>query len=159
MDIRNWPIDQIMQLPDFCFGRRWAVGLGFTLAGAGAVYDISKLDLPDRIVIWGVAVVSEGSPTATNHLGLALGDIVSTSDAEFNALEQLFRGIQAADNETGQFESVTVNADALPRIREPVITNGRKLIGRVIRHTGASVGCTVNLIISSIPTEVPDCLF
>ncbi|GAI86378.1 unnamed protein product, partial [marine sediment metagenome] len=25
MDIRNWSLDQVMQLPDGCFGRRWPI--------------------------------------------------------------------------------------------------------------------------------------
>ncbi len=54
MDIRNWPLSQIMQLPDAAFGRRWPVGLAYAFAGAGAEFDISEAALPERFVIWEV---------------------------------------------------------------------------------------------------------
>ncbi len=154
MDIRNWPMDMIMQLPDSAFGRRWPIGLGFTMTGDGAVFDISDISLPDRMIIWGLSFAQHGGSTATNHLSLALGDVLPTSDAEFNLLELLFSSVKASDGEIGQFEAVTVNNNVVPLIRQPVNTNARRLVGRSIRHVGASLGIAVVLIVSSIPNEV-----
>ncbi len=159
MDIRNWPMDKIMQLPDACFGRRWMVGLGFTLAGAGAVFDFSEAALPDRCIVHEISLAAESVNSATIHIRLALGDILATSDAEFAAHELLFGGINSRDDHMGEFEVSAGAGQSIIRIREPIAPQGRRLSGRAIRDIGTSVGGTVILVISSIPNEVPDCLF
>ncbi len=159
MHINDWPMDRIMQLPDSFFGRRWMVGLGFTLAGAGAVFDISEAALPDRCIVHEISLAAESVNNATIHIRLGLGDILATSDAEFAAHELLFGGITSRDGDRGEFE-VSANAGQnIMRIREPITAQGRRLSGRAIRDLGTSVGGTVILVISSIPNEVPDCLF
>ncbi len=159
MDIRNWPLDRIMQLPDHCFGRRWPVGLGFTLATGAAEYDMAEGALPDRMVVWGVNITAEGSPTATNHIELAMGDRAPKTEAEVELLEKIFTGIKASDGDFGQFEATPAGGSMLTNLRMPVASQGRRLVGQCKRHVGASVAATIIIIISSIPNEVPDCLF
>ena len=52
MDIRNWPMNRIMQLPDCCFSRRWPVGVSWLGEAVSVGYDISEAGLPERCVIW-----------------------------------------------------------------------------------------------------------
>ncbi len=158
MNIQSWPLDRIMQLPDHAFGRRWPVGLGFTLSGPGAKFDISEAALPDRMVVWGVNITAEGAGTATNHMKLAMAQKIPASEAELSASDLVFSGITSTDGGIGEFEATPAGGPMLDNLRMPVAAQGRRLIGQCKRHVGASVGGTITLIISSVPTEVPDWL-
>ena len=56
MRIDNWPLDRIMRLPDWCFGRRYWVGQYLYGLGGGIAYGIAEEPLPDKFVVWGVMV-------------------------------------------------------------------------------------------------------
>lgn len=158
MDIRNWPMDRIMQLPDEAFGRRWLVGVGFVLADADPVFDISEFALPDRFIIWEIVAVAVGTFSEVVHVGLSLGDIVPTSEAEFDAMEIIFGGIRTGEGDIGEIEVLPFAPTYIRGLKQMVPANGRRLVGKAIRGLGAPVGATVNLTISSIPTEIPDWL-
>ncbi len=158
MHINDWPMDKIMQLPDEAFGRRWLVGVSFTLSDANPVFDISEFSLPDVFVLWEVVTVAVGTFSESVHIGLSLGDVVPTSEIEFDALEIILGGIAARDAEKGEIEVLPFCPTNFRSIRQPVTANGRRLVGKAIRDLGAPVGATANLTISSIPNEVPSWL-
>ncbi|GAH72945.1 unnamed protein product, partial [marine sediment metagenome] len=56
MDVRNWPADRIMQLPDHCFGRRWLVSVIGARSEIGPAFDISEAGLPEWTVIWNLTL-------------------------------------------------------------------------------------------------------
>jgi len=158
MDVRDFPMDWIMQLPDHCFGRRWPVSVGWPLSAAGTFYDISESGLPERCVIWEVLlnVISHG----TNGLvvvNLALGDVLPTTAAEFQANEMLLRDFGWYN--LAQFNITAGIGDqvSLRNLRVPVMAAGRRLIGRCISGAQGS-DAFLSIVVSSMPTEVPDWL-
>ena len=144
-----------MQLPDAAFGRRWPVGLAYVFTGAEAEFDISEAALPERFVIWEVLSNVIGTFNGDCTHTLALGSKLPTSDAQFNGLELLFGGIISKDGFRGAFTTISLAQQGFSRLRQPVISSGRRLVGRAIRDAGAPAGGTISIIISSLPTDVP----
>ena len=158
MDIRNWPLDNIMCLPDECFGRREILQLAVDLSAADPVYSINPAGLPDRMVIWEVNVAARAVVASTIHAGLALGEQLPASDAEFNALELVFPNVIASDGDRGEFEVCVNSAFSLTKVRFPVVVSGRRLIGKFTRHQGNATEGVIAVIYSALPNEVPDWL-
>lgn len=158
MDIRCWPMDKIMQLPDECFGRRWVVGVGVELTGANSAFDISEFALPDVFVLWEVVMVAIGTFAESAHIALALGDSLPTTETAFDGLEIVLPGIVNAEGELGEVEVLPFAPTYIRSMRMPVTANGRRLILKGVRDVGAVVGVTAVLTISSIPSEVPSWL-
>ena len=159
MHINNWPMDKIMQLPDCCFGRREMLQLAVDLAGADPVYAINPAGLPDRMVIWEVNAAARAVVASTIHAGLALGEQLPASDAEYNALELVFPNVISSDGDRGEFEVCVNSAFSITMIRFPVLAQGRRLIAKFTRHQGNATEGVIDIIYSAIPNEVPDCLF
>lgn len=158
MDVRNWPLDRIMQLPDCAFGRRWPIGLQAVLSDAAAVFDIAEAALPERCVIWQLYMSCSGLlGTTSADFTLALGDVLPATVAEFNALELVFSGVESVTSRGGT-EAVSGAPINLPTIRMPLVTAGCRFVGRFIRVIGSATAAHVIIIVSSIPREVPDCL-
>lgn len=158
MNIRNWATDRIMQLPDCCFGRRWPVGV---YAGAGTMgthYDISEAGLGDKCVIWSLALITGGASTASHRISLAMGDVLPTTLAQFDAFEPLFsdlgmRGAARRSIYLGAF-GIVVNLT----MRQPVMAQGRRLVGLFEIVAADIVAPQAIIEVSSFPTEVPDWL-
>ncbi len=158
MDIRNWPVDRIMQLPDWCFGRRWPVGLQFTTPDANPVFDICEAALPEVCILWEVSLFVSGLPGITVGFTLALGDQLPADDAAFNVCELLFPGVESPEGIRGEIEKLTDSGPPAFQIRQPVATAGRRIVGRAIRILGEALAAQAVIIVSSVPTEVPDWL-
>ncbi|MBA7563125.1 hypothetical protein ES708_04778 [subsurface metagenome] len=158
MDIRNWPMDRIMQLPDCCFGRRWPIVFSDAVpAPGGAFYFISEIALPEKCILWELEattrpLVVEG--TVAWFFALKLGDKQPASDAEFTAMEDMLPGCDAIDFSN----RVIHNNLSLRRLRMPIISSGRRVVLRVDVSDYTSALWAVGLVFSSFPTEVPDCL-
>lgn len=158
MNIRDWPMGAIMQLPDCCFGRRFLVTCSIHTALPVAAYDISELALPEKAVVWEFFLRGVGVAEAFAAVRLALGDQLPPSVAAMDALEPLFRGwgLQGPDPRI-------INIDArdqidLRRLRMPLSTAGRRLILELVPGITGIKNAETGIVVSSIPTEVPDCL-
>lgn len=158
MRIDDWPLDRIMQLPDCAFGRRWPVSVAWPLANPGILYDISEEALPEWCVVWELLLVTMSHGTnGLISINLALGDVLPTTDAEFDANEAFLRGL-------GWWTALRYNIvagigqePALRRLRHFVHSMGRRVIGRCgSGATGSDAFLT--LVVSSVPKEVPDWL-
>ncbi len=158
MDIRNWPLDRIMQLPDHCFGRRWPLIFSTHNSLPLTVYLISEMSLPERCVFWEIYwAATSKNPSATQVqaiFALALADQLPANDAEFIAAESLFSGIDERLNEirVGRWSLHLTN------LRQSCQSAGRRVVVRVRNIVGADADFSLGLIVSSVPTEVPDCL-
>ena len=158
MNIRDWPLDRIMQLPDHCFGRRWPII--FSLKEPYELYFyISEMALPDYCVLWELYVCSSGvaavgpPPTLWDvDVSFKLGDRLPANLVEFTAMEDIF---------TGADEIVNGNRVVRPvlnlSMRMSIHSAGRRVVVRV-DQTGYNAPVSIGLVISSIPMEVPDCL-
>lgn len=158
MNIRNWGPGQKMQLPDHCFGQRWPVSVSFFKVDAGTIFDISELALPDVAVIWFYYISMTGGSIGTGRIKLALGDFLPANDAQFNAYEPLFRDLGVIDAGhryvTSTYQGYPVNFP----MRKLIYPQGRRLVGRFVIGAIGTFQCFATLIVSGLPSEVPDCL-
>ncbi len=158
MDIRNWPLDKIMQLPDEVFGARWFVGTSATPGNSVVEFDISELALPNHAVIWGLTAIASSISTVSADVILRLGDKLPASDAEFNAMELLFPALQALDGVRSSIAMSRSTALSIPNMRKPVAAQGRRLVVRFFNSNVVDMELSVTLLVSGIPSNVPDFL-
>ena len=158
MDIRDWPIDRIMQLPDWCFGRRWLVLSCYSIIQATTAQWLVDDPLPERTVLWGFGIQGQYSPSSTSWLKLALGDHEPANDAEFDAFDRLFHGQLDNATEEGAIWLGWHSSVWWP-MRKPLETAGKRFACQSA-NTHATVSTRLNLgfLISSVPKEVPDWL-
>lgn len=158
MDIRNWPLDKVMQLPDCAFGRRWAVGLENYAEGIGVGFDVSEASLPDKCVIWELAITCSGATLNEMQVSLALGEHLPADDAQFFGFTQLFKDIGTS---LPPIRNIFLGANYelhLNQLRKPVESASRKLVGRFDCPIAQEAITQVFIVISSFPREVPDWL-
>jgi len=158
MDIRDWPFDQIMQLPDHCFGSRFQVAVVCQGADGAAAWDISELALPEKCVIWEWHMCVNAITTDIARARLALGDILPTTTAIMDGLEPVFRGFGVQGPEPRDIIIARWGLPAMRVLKQPLLAAGRRFILEVTGEaTKTPIVCFV-FSISSMPTEVPDCL-
>lgn len=158
MDIRDWPLDQIMQLPDSAFGRRWPIGIANAASTIFESFDISESPLPEWCVIWEVCF-GPGVETAYPwRVELSLGDQLPANIAQFLVLEPLFPAVLGIANHRSVFVSGVGSGWSMTRLKVPVHAIGRRIVGAFLSMLTGPTDCTVIVTVSSIPREVPDCL-
>lgn len=158
MDISKWNTNQIMQLPDWCFGGRYWVGeyMGGTL---GVVeYKSGQEVLPHRFVLWGI-MLSARSPNCLEALRLTIRLAGSAPSSATNAetMALLLDGISTAGT-VYEFYPVQNGVTWIGPIRQLVEPNGRKLSMVSNGDQAITYEMTVGLLISAVPTEIPDWL-
>ncbi len=157
MDISNWPMDKIMQLPDSAFGTKFSVFISGNANAAATVFFISDFALPDRCVLWEVSIaIREQANISSFHasnVSLKLGTQAITTNAQAAALEDLLTGMN--ENIGGaRFVRGTV---LLTRLRLPLSPQGRKVVAVLHNTILLPATMVVGLVFSAIPTEIPDC--
>lgn len=158
MDIRNWSLDRILQLPDWCFGRRWPIVFAGELSLIADVINISEFALPDKCVLWELDYtmsLSSAESGALAFVAISLGDHLPANRAEFNRFEPVF-GNQGFLN-AGTW-SLCFGRVHHWRMRLPLAPQGRRFVVYLEEMPGATFYYTLSLLVSSIPTEVPDWL-
>lgn len=158
MDIRNWPMDRIMQLPDGCFGRRWPVIAGGVTEGFTDRYYIVETGVPDRGVVWEIIITSQAAAINTVLFELAWGDQAPADAAAWTALQKMFpcQGIQ--DGADRGIACCGPGPWHLTKLRLPSPASGLRPVLRLDGAATAEILVCATLVISSIPNEVPDCL-
>lgn len=158
MDVSKWPLDEIMQLPDHAFGRRWIVSVGRVGLNNNILYDISELALPEKFVIWEIIWCLDGVAGAAVNMEIALGDLVPTTDPEFQLLTNPIPDLGVAW--LGFRYLLLRNYQSWRRmtLRQSVHASGRRLVGRFQETASAAAGAMIALTVSSLPREVPDWL-
>lgn len=158
MNIRDWPMDKIMQLPDCCFGRRWPILVALHNIASETSWDISELALPEVAIIYELAILATGEAGKFSTIRFALGDQLPTTTAMMDVLEPLFSGFGLQGAEPRFLQVQTQLAFVISRLRMPIYARGRRLILEHRTGIGAIVNCNVGVVVSSMPTEVPDWL-
>jgi len=158
MDIRKWPIDKIMQLPDWCFGSRWQIISSRDVAADTTDEWLAKPSLPEYIVLWRIAVTGYVNGGVRNIVKFAIGDHEPASDAEFDEFERIFKGdLENAVAEGGIMLHNYVALDL--RMRMPIHSMGRNFAVQFTNgHETGWSNPVFSFEISSFPTEVPDWL-
>jgi len=158
MDIRNWPIDRIMQLPDCCFGTRYPVTLTYVGGITVGSFDISEMGLPDKCVLWEINLIGFSQPV-TNYwtCSLKLGDHLPAAVPDFAALANLHPslGMNVAGNRLMFMpDSQSFN---IRGIKIPIEAQGRRVVASFITSVEDNDLMCI-LIFSHMPTEVPEWL-
>ena len=155
MNIQNWGIGQIMELPDWCFGRRWPISVGGQGSDGVPEYDICEEGLPDMCVIWEVYTVTSSVSIDFGRIELRLGDHLPANRAEFAAFELLFPGIVDRHHVRSRLMVALGGLSCMCKLRMPVAAQGRRLVGEFSSEAVGVVKSVAGLTISSIPKEVP----
>lgn len=155
-DISNWGWGQILELPDHLFGRRFSIGCSGVLAAAGTVFDLSELGLPERCVIWELNTRYVADIPGFGNCSLALGDQLPTTDAQFNAMEQLFPDIGTRVDERRDFSISCGAQSALRGLKVGVNAGGRRLVLRYNTFFAAISKMECEIVVSSAPRSLPE---
>lgn len=158
MDIRNWGLSSIMQLPDSCLGRRRPLGLYRDVIVDQIQWDICEIALPERFVLWEVCWWSPMTVGTLEGLRLALGDHLPTTNAEMMEFEPLLPGIGRQGPDPRQMMGQLYGHVRFATLKMPFYSMGRRLVGEFDAAATGGVQLEVVIVISGIPNEVPDCL-
>lgn len=156
MDIRKWPLDKIMQLPDWCFGRRWIVSCTALAAGGAAAYDISEIAYPEVMVLWEFNVYPGFAPNVLDRIRICLGDRLPTTPAQVQELEPLIPGLGITGISPRGMVIPMRGFIISEKVRQVIRTGGRRLILAVEARVTTDKVFVVSTVVSSLPTEVPD---
>jgi len=158
MNIDNWPLDRIMRLPDWCFGRRFPVSVRVNSYSGAFDVDISEIGLPEKCVVW--EFISE--PYYVDHHNgyarVALGDQLVADEAAFMRLEPLINGYGNQGQGPRQIEYSQYTGPLHISMRMPVAAAGRRLTAMAVAPVEKSYRCRFTIVVSSMPKEVPDWL-
>ena len=156
MDVRNWPMDKIMRLPDHAFGSRWPVSVTRGLTGAGAGYASTETTLPENFVVWEILTCMRFVTATSMEICLAIGNATPANEAAFLEMPRLLPQISSQSGYRGAFDVIYLTNSLMTELKIPVVGTGRRIVGRFIRTVGNAVGAEVILTVSSLPVEVPD---
>ena len=147
-----------MQLPDWCFGKRWPIMVSGSVGSGVTQFSLSGQTLPDKWVLWELDLTIWPSADVYTgrlfHTSIAMGEHIATTEVEFNAFESIVPG--ASYISAGR--KTLLGPFCARNIKQNFIGNGRKICTRVRNVAGITTIYSVNLTISSIPKEVPDWL-
>ena len=158
MSIKDWPLHKIMQLPDEAFGARWPVGIEVTINGAEGNWGICQAALPEWTVIWELYLIATTADSTAARIKLALGDQMPVTQAAFDAMEVVFPGIISSPGVQGDFQFGGGSRGSLTRLRTPIHTAGRRFVADYNVEKGVPEMGIIIIVISSLPTEVPEWL-
>jgi len=158
MDIRDWPLDKIMQLPDCCFGRKFQVSCQCRAPDGVATWDISESTLPEVFVLWGVYIIVVYSNESDNWIRIAYGDQLPTTEAMMDAYEPVLPGFGRTGAEPRRIYIYSNQGTTALKLRKPVAAAGRRLVLEAKPQAAKSMNLQVAIVVSSIPKEAPDWL-
>lgn len=156
MDLRTWRMDQILMLPDWCFGRRWTIMAHRYVQGPGSAWRISSEAFPERCVMWSLELYPQECTDYNCWIRLALGHHVPTTIAQMNALDPLVPGFGTDGPEPREIRLYFSVGHSHLTMRNPLMTGGRRLVLEVTTTGGNEMRAWAAVEISSIPNEVPD---
>lgn len=153
---KQWRHDELMQLPDYVFGRRWPVFCDQQIAGLGSAWDIAEIGLPNYGVIWQFRYIMTTDELNTQTWRVALGDRLPATQAEMDALDPLMQGLGTQGPEPrhsfGRFQI----EEGFWDFRMPVAFQSRKMILEVNGVADHFLTCRTVIVVSAMPREVPE---
>ena len=158
MRIDSWPVNKIMQLPDWCFGRRWLVSCTVLAYADADDFDISEVALPDKGVIWQFVWEPIDVRFVPAYCRLAISDYLPTSEAEFMRLEPLFNGYGEQGPGPRKITSYYYTGAVAIDLRMLIEPQGSRLCMMGHSEGAFSAEARASIVVSSLPKEVPDWL-
>lgn len=158
MDVSNWPLNNILQLPDSCFGQRFEISFSAKGVDPATVYLISELALPEVAVLhelsidFGSFYIPPAGPAfmAALTMRFVLADQIPTV-ATLPNFENMFQGFDGVDHEV-------VGRLHLCRLRKAYRVSGRRVALAVTSDSTGKYIWNASMVFSGLPKEVPDCL-
>ena len=150
------PKHRIAQLPDHFFGVRYPIAIAERSWNSVSSWQISKLSLPEWIMLWQVSVWSECHISAILTVGLSLGNQLPTSDTEYFALEPLLPGVVDRVNNRTQLSFSWSGTSPVIPMRQIIHTGGKRLVARYTNSSNAARQLWAMIVISAVPTDIPD---
>jgi len=156
MDIRGWPIDRVMQLPDCCFGPRFVVSVSGAQDGVGDTFGISDIAFPSQCVIWEYSIYFGDIHGDGEYYRLALAMDVPETVAEFSNLEPLFHGWGLPGIGPGQLWQGYGQNFAMRRLKILKDMQSRRLVLQCHGVALATVDVFAAVVVTSLPNDIPD---
>jgi len=156
MDIQNWGTHKIMQLPDYCFGRRFLVSCTVTGGDAAAAWDISEIALPERCVLWEYRAFCSCVSGELASFRVALGDQLPVTTAIMDGLEPLINGLGSQGPGPRAIHMSYEGKLVWNRLRQNVQSTSRSLIIEATGAQGKTPIVTVGIVVSGVPRSIPD---
>lgn len=147
-----------MQLPDWCFGRKFVVSAEVRGYNATNAYDISELEFPEVMVIWQIKIEPFYMNDLDSYVRIALGHQLPATEAAFMLLDPLINGYGTQGPGPRQIRFFSSFGATDFFMRTPIAAAGRNLCLMGVCPESDHAKCRVSVICSSVPTEVPDWL-
>ena len=159
MDISKWPLSEIMQLPDHCFGKRWLVITNRRVLPAAVDEWISDTPLPNRFVLWSITIWGVQALNVNYWFKIALGDQDPTTSAIFATFTPLFDGDLENDIQAGAIFN-QYGSTLYLTMRRPIEAMGKRFAVQFNNVDATLSKCVaIAFEVSAIPDEVPDWIF
>lgn len=158
MDIRNWGLEKVMRLPDWCFGRRYIVTASIWTQQTGYSWDISEIAYPDRGVMWEFGMNALVDSNIGNFCRVGIGDQLPATHPQFMELDPLVMGFGFQGEEPRQFGMSYMANGWRIQPRQSIRFQGRRLVIEAQLSLASPVLWTVWTVVSGIPSEIPDWL-
>lgn len=158
MDIRDWPLSDIMQLPDFVFGAQRCLSEYVGTSAASVNYFKVKEKPPYWFVIWSILIEGEKQSAATwVNLSLRLGNNIPTAGT-MPPLDRLIDG-KGSKAQFYDWHLPAIGLKHITGLRILVNGKGRSIVG-AIKMVGETevVENMVSVFITPIPKHAPDWL-
>lgn len=160
MNIQDWSIGQVLQLPDHVFGRRYPIWVEAYSASGGAHREISEVGFPNVAVIWGfgwwVWTPYTVDDKAECRIKLGVANALPATPAEMLRIQPLFPGLGEHMAELRDIWMGDAGAAIWIPMRTVFDAQGQKLVIEVDASSNTNVRVQVGVVVSSIPKEVPD---
>jgi len=158
MDIRNWSLGQIVQLPEHVFGRKYCVSVELTVGGGITEYAMSEMAFPERMILWQVAIYWGLWSAAGSYLRLGMRDQIPTSPAEMSSAEEILPGVGESMLGPNMLHAYQYTGQEIIDLKAPMIPPARHLVAQVTSSGGATSNVRAICVVSGIPNEVPECV-
>jgi len=147
-----------MTLPDWCYGRRWWVGLQQSSPSGGDRGNLFVAELPDKFVVWGVLIACRSLNCISGisaTIRLAKERIAFITNPM--RYERVLKGM-GRENLRNEFYVDGNDVTWIKCEREIIESAGRKMAVITSGDLIHAYDVTIGVQISALPKEVPDWL-
>ena len=156
MNVFDLTDQQIMQLPDHCFGERFVCSTYFNEDTAGYYPDISPIVLPPKCVLWEIDIWTAQIGDKSNYIRLSLGYALPGNEAAFLLEQPLIEDLgDVAPILRGIFLATTEHSPRM-HMKQLIETGGKRFLTMCKLSSSGDTRLQISAVFSAIPTRVPD---
>ena len=155
MDVSGWTIDQLLRMPDWCFGDRQLYRLYLANASADTYkWFRQELALPAKACIWGMFIATFPTTGGTGHARFGLHNILPTSTEEMDGATPIFEDYRSAagdQNLVNLYAGIPVTFGY--SLKTGIVPAGKKLVMELYCAV-ATMRAEITFVISGVPTSM-----